>query len=100
MEKGDGFLVQMSYMEPDVTKLGSPPALQSTRKWYISPYSTDTEVIETCFAMVCRSQLHMAGEHFTFHGRQIYSPHFDYLKRMEMCDMEAFDRRIDPNETP
>ena len=100
IEKGDGFLVQMEYMEPDITKLGSPPVKQSTRKWYISPYSTDTEVVETCFAMVCRSQLHIAGEHFTFHGRQVYSPHFNIEGRMELCDLEDFDGRISPNETP
>jgi hypothetical protein len=99
MIKGDGFLLQMSYYEPDVTKLGSPPVKQSTRKWYISSYSTDSEVVETCFAMVCRSQLHVAGEHFTFHGRQVYSPHFNILKRMELCDLEVFDGRISPNET-
>lgn len=33
LEKEDGFLVQMSYMEPDVEKPGSEPIEQKTRKW-------------------------------------------------------------------
>ena len=94
MVKGDGFLVQMSYFEADVNQINFPPVVQTTRKWYISPYSTDSEIVETCFAMVCRSQLHVAGEHFTYHGRQVYSPHFNVVKRMEMCDRGEFDGRI------
>src|SRR3954471_24314185 len=72
MEKGDGFLIQMEYMEPDVEKPGSEPLRQATRKWYVSSYCTESELVETCWAMVCRSQLHVASEHFQYRGRRIY----------------------------
>lgn len=93
MEKGDGFLLQMSYMEEDVPNPGSGPELQKTRKWYTSPFSTETEMVETCWAMVCRSQMHIAGEHFRYKGRQVYSPHFDIDARIAMCDAGKFDAR-------
>ena len=93
MEKGDGFLIQMSYMEEDVDNPGSGPMEQKTRKWYASPYMTETELVETCWAMVCRSQMHIAGEHFTYKGRRVYSPHFDIDARIAMCDEGQFDGR-------
>lgn len=93
MEKGDGYLVQMEYMEPDVEKSGSEPVKQSTRKWYISPYMTESEIVETCWAMVCRSQIHVASEHFTYKGRRAYSQHFDVNYRVDGCDIKAFDVR-------
>lgn len=93
LEKGDGFLLQMEYMEPDVNKPGSPPVLQRTRKWYISPFMTESEIVETAWACACRSQLHVAGEHFTYKGRRIYSQHFDVYARLDLCDDDAFDAR-------
>lgn len=93
LEKGDGFLLQMQYMEADVEKPGSEPMLQSTRKWYISPFMTPSEVVETCWACVTRSQMHVASEHFTFKGKRIYSQHFHVDARVEACDANWFDKR-------
>lgn len=99
MEKGDGFLIQLSYLEPDATRSGSDPVLQKSRKWYVSPFATETEVIETCWAMVCRSQLHVAGEHFRYEGRQVYSPHLHIQGRIDLCAADMFDAR-EPPKTP
>ena len=93
MEKGDGFLLQMEYLEPDVDKPGSEPVRQSTRKYYVSPYMTESEFVETCWLMVQRSMLHVASEHFTYKGRRIYSQHFDVQYRIDGCDLKAFDVR-------
>lgn len=93
IEKGDGFLLQMQYYEADVEKPGSEPVLQSTRKWYLSPYMTDSEIVETAWACVLRSQQHVASEHFTYKGRRVYSQHFDINYRVEGCDQGAFDVR-------
>lgn len=98
LEKGDGFLVQMEYFEADVEKPGSEPVSQKTRKWYVSPFMTESEIVETCWAMVCRSQLHIASEHFTYRGRRVYSQHFDIHGRMYLCDHDCFDGRV-PLET-
>lgn len=93
MDKGDGFLLQMSYWEPDVEKPGSPPVEQKTRKYYLSPFSTDSEIVETAWLCVQRSQLHVASEHFTYQGRRVYSQHFDVEARKLMCDALSFDVR-------
>src|SRR5271157_2999386 len=93
LDKGDGYLLQMQYMEPDVNKPGSDPVLQSTRKYYVSPFMTESEVVETMWLCVTRSMLHVASEHFTYQGRRVYSQHFDVHARKEWCDKEDFDCR-------
>ena len=91
LEKGDGFLFQVWYMEPDVET--GKMERQMARKWYISPYATETEIIETVYAACQRSILHSLAERFTYKGRRIYSPHFHIEDRLEMCDRERYDRR-------
>lgn len=93
MEKGDGYLLQMSYMEEDVVNPGTGAVEQKTRKWYVSPYMTESELVETCWAMVVRSQMHVTAEHFMYKGRRVYSPHFDVNARIQLCDEERFDCR-------
>lgn len=93
LTKGDGYLIQMSYLEADVENPEKGLCLQKTRKWYCSPYSTETEIVETCWAMVCRSALHVASEHFNYKGRRVYSQHFDVNTRLDMCDKYKMDGR-------
>lgn len=92
LEKGDGYLLQLEYDEPDVEHPGEP-IRQSTRKYYVSPYSTESEIVETAWLAVLRSEQHVASEHFTYKGRRVYSQHFDVSARVEMCDEGWFDRR-------
>jgi hypothetical protein len=98
MEKGDGFLLQMVYMEADISDTKGKETVQKTRKWYISPYSTETEIVETAFACVCRSMMHVVGEHFTYYGKLVYSPHFSIAARMEIIDNDDLDGRVPLNK--
>lgn len=93
LDKNDGFLLQMSYMEADVDNPDAGPVEQKTRKWYVSPYMTETEIVETCWAMVQRSMMHIAGEHFEYKGKRVYSPHFDIHARLYLCELNFFDKR-------
>lgn len=94
IDKGnDVWLLQMQYMEADVEKPDSEPVLQGTRKWYISPFMTESEVVETVWLCVQRSMLHVASEHFTYYGKRVYSQHFDVHARLEMCAEHRFDAR-------
>ena len=99
MQKGDGFLVQVVYEEPDVNAApGSPPVLQQARKWYVSPWATETEIVETVFAACCRSEMHRAGEHFQYQGLRVCSPHFGIAARQWMCVEGMFDARPEPEK--
>jgi hypothetical protein len=94
LDKEDGFLLQVQYYELDIDDPSSTePSLQKARKWYLSPYSTDTEVVETAFKACRVSMEHVLKEHFLYKGRRVYSPHFDIEARIKMCDNKSFDGR-------
>lgn len=93
MAKGDGYLLQLSYYEADIET--GKRALQKARKWYISPWMTETEIVETAFAACRRSMDHVLKEHFTYQGERVYSPHFDVQARLKMCKDKKFDSRPD-----
>jgi len=97
LPKGDGFLLQLEYEEADVDNPTDPtPTTQRARKWYVSPFSTETEIVETAFKS-CRVSLdHVLKEHFLYKKRRVYSPHFSIDARIRLCDDKAFDGRIAP----
>ena len=88
LEKGDGFLLQLVYLEPDAET--GVLAQQNARKWYISPYSTETEIVETA---VCRSLMHRAKEWFTYKEQSVFNPHFDIKVRHKVAEAKLFDTR-------
>ncbi len=94
---GSGYFLQVQYMEANIDT--GEVELQKARKWYISPFSTDTEVVETAFKACRTSMDHVLKEHFLYHGHRVYSPHFNIDARLEMCDRKFFDERIPiPND--
>ncbi len=93
LRKGNGYLVQIQYMEADVDVPGSKPTLQRGRKWYVSPWSTETEIVETCFAAARRSMEHVVGEHFTYDGLRVYSPHIHIDARRLILVARKLDKR-------
>ena len=93
LEKGDGFLIQLRYHEADINDPEGPPVLQSARKWYVSQYATESEVVETVYAAALRSAKHRVREHFRYSGAQVYSPHFDVNGRGQLCVDGRFDKR-------
>jgi hypothetical protein len=92
-QKGDGYLVQLAYADPDVET--GKMQLQKTRKWYLSAHMTESEVVESVWAAYKRSMVHRASENFTYYGKRVYSQHFDVNARIQMCRDHAMDRRID-----
>lgn len=91
MPKGDGFLLQLSYREEDVVT--HEMAEQKSRKHYISPHMTETEIVETALLCAERSMMHVVHEHFAYKGRLVHSPHFAIEGRLRLVDEGCFDRR-------
>lgn len=92
LPKGDGFLLRLFYMEKDVET--GKMELQKSRKHYVSPYMTESEIVETAFLCAQRSSEHVLREHFTYQGARIYSPHFHVRERLEICRHQLFDARL------
>lgn len=96
LEKGDGFLLQLQYVEANVET--GEPMLQRARKWYISQWATETEIVDTAFAACRRSMDHVMKEHFLYKGLRVYSPHFQIEARLELAKAGRFDRRPDARQ--
>jgi len=97
MEKGDGYLLQVQYTATDIDT--GKMELQKARKWYVSMWSTETEIVETVFLAIQRSMYHVVREHFTYKDQRVFSPHFSIGARLEMAQLKRFDRRPDGRAT-
>lgn len=93
LDKGDGYLLQLIYMEPDADTPNGEPMPQHCRKWYVSPFSTESEIVRTAYKAVHASMLHRLGEHFRYKGAQVYSPHMSVAALAAAAAQGDFDVR-------
>lgn len=91
-EDADHFFLQVTYKEKDINT--GKMEKQGGRKWLISPFMTDTEIVETAFTACVRSMLHVTKEHFKYKGERVYSPHFDVEARFNMCRRKEYETRL------
>jgi hypothetical protein len=68
-----------SFYAPDNTAKPAGGAMfkQTTRKWLLSPFMTDSEIVQTAFKMILTAQEHETREKFLYEGVPVYGPHFD-----------------------
>lgn len=88
---GDGFYLQIRYMEPDI--VSGIPELQSGRKWYVSSHATKSEVVQTVLKAALTSAEHIVREHFRYRGQNIFGPHFDVDALAALVASNSFSRR-------
>jgi hypothetical protein len=70
---GDGFYLQVAFPGSD-TDTGRPVFCKG-RKWFISRFATQEEVVKTCWLAVEVAQRHEAMEDFKFDQVAIFHPH-------------------------
>lgn len=100
--KGFDFLVKGSIDDPWFqivcpegvdTATGAPMAWKG-RKWKLSKWMTDTEVVQTVWAAVQRALIHEASELFLFDGYAIYDRHISVSRLADLCAQgDALDGR-------
>ncbi len=66
---------------------------QKSRKWEISQYATDSEIVQTCFKAVMTAMEHEIREHFKFQGEAVFGPHFDVLELVKFSKQQKLDAR-------
>ena len=72
-ETGD-ILIQPVFFAPD-NEEGGTPVEQKGRKWFVSRYSCDTEIVQTCWAAIKRAELHEMQEQFTYRNAAVFNNH-------------------------
>jgi hypothetical protein len=75
--------LQASYYEPD-TETGMVER-QVTRRWFLSPAMTHSEIVQTAFKCVMTSMEHRAREWFKYRGKAVFGPHFDVEALWAIC---------------
>lgn len=64
------------------------------RKWFLSPYMTKSEVVQTAFKAVLTAVEHETREQFTYRGQPIFDPHYDVDKLVELrAQHDCLDER-------
>lgn len=94
--KGDGYLLQLRYLEPDVDT--GKVEEQHARKWYVSPHATESEIVRTAFAACMMSAEHRVREHFHYKGKRVFGPHLEVAHLLGITNY-APDRRDPPSNT-
>lgn len=89
LTKGDGYLLQIVFTAPDSDT--GVMTEQRCRKWYVSPYSTITEIVRTVHKAGLAAIEHEFDEQFKYRGIAVFHPHRS-LESLLAGDGE-YDRR-------
>lgn len=88
---GEGFYIQVRYNERDIKT--KEMTEQHGRKWYISPFSTESEVFQTGLKAVLTSAEHRVREHFLVDGVRVFGPHLDVDALIDFVKAVEEDKR-------
>lgn len=70
------------------------------RKFRLSSFMTDGEIVQTAFLAIMTSMEHEVREIFTFQGASVFDPHYDIYKLVELRNSnEALDVREEPGKS-
>lgn len=83
--------LQGGYMEPDVET--GILERQLTRRWFLSPEMTRSEIVQTVLKCVLTSLEHRAREWFRYSGHAVFGPHFDVDALWQLCEEKKFSER-------
>lgn len=84
--EGKGFLVQVLFSASDA-RTHELRQEQRGRKWYVSRFATESEIVLTCFKAVLTALEHEARETFTYQGRHVLHPHPDVTELLRLADV-------------
>ena len=63
------------YVQPELSVCNDKGERWKGRKWYVSNFATDAEIVNTIFKSVLTAEEHETREEFLFDGAAIYGPH-------------------------
>lgn len=75
---GDGYYLQHWQVIPDENT--GMVSEQRGRKWYVSPHSTESEVVQTALLAILTFEEHEAREKFLYKGERLFGPHIDHTQ--------------------
>jgi hypothetical protein len=88
---GDRPYVQIQFDAPD--SFTGVVERQYCRKWMLSYYMTDSEIVRTVYKALEAAVLHEFQEDFRFMEEPIFRPHYDVFALARLSMSNAVDRR-------
>ena len=92
-----GFRTERCYLQirvDGVCNMSGEPFAWGSRKWFLSPYMTRSEVVQTAFKAVMTAMEHEVREQFMYRGQTIFDPHYDVDKLVALrAKANALDER-------
>lgn len=83
--------LQIKFMAP--SNMTGKMELQSCRKWMLSYFMCDDEIISTGLKAVLAAVEHEAREQFKWKGQPIYRPHYDPNELYKLSKRNAVQKR-------
>lgn len=83
LSSGGSCYLRANYDDKDV--YSGDLQTQFTRRWLLSPQSTDSEIVQTAFKACLTSMEHRTREHFKYRGARVFGPHFDVEDLVALC---------------
>ncbi len=83
--------LQVCFNAPDT--ITGEIALQTCRKWRLSEWMTDTEIVDAAYLAIERAEIHEIKEHFKFDGVLVFNPHLDIWDRRDLAAKNKVDVR-------
>lgn len=65
---------------------------QASRKWYLSPFMAESELVLTAFKAALTAGEHECREHFAYQGHRILNPHVSVQALISICADEDVRR--------
>lgn len=84
--------LQGSYLEPDTVRGGVE--VQYTRRWFLSPEMSRSEIVATVFKCSMTSMEHRTREWFLYNNRAVFQPHYDVDSLWAICEDRVVRARI------
>lgn len=81
---GDRKYVQLAFKSP-CTETGELTNWTS-RKWYLSEYMTEDEIVKTCFLAIKQCIEHEVMEGFKFDNTIVFNPHVNFRALLNISD--------------
>ena len=83
------FLLRLDGARPYLQVAAPDDGGWASRKWFLSPHMTHSEIVQTAFKAVLTATEHEVREAFRYKGHAVYSPHYDVERLVELLSTDA-----------
>lgn len=85
--RGEAYMV-WRWRAPDASGHYGGTMAVSGRRWFISPYMSRSELVNTALLAALTAEEHETREFFRYKGKRVFNPHVNVERLFEVCEDE------------